>query len=169
MASSLRRTLVLQIRCATRIQILTLYFIYFSNILKAMKTTSENQTARFAPIMYMKNVADAVEFYKKAFDVKELRLFKNDDGSIHVAELMIQDAIFHLHEETENKKQLSPGTLNGTCVIIGLFVEKPDELFDKAVAAGASITHPMQDYEYGFRQGDIVDPFGHHWTIEKKI
>jgi PhnB protein len=50
-----------------------------------------------------------------------------------------------------------------------LFVENPDELFDKAVAAGASITHPMQDYEYGFRQGDIVDPFGHHWTIEKKI
>ena len=134
-----------------------------------METTSENTPARFAPIMYMKNVADAVEFYKKAFDVKVSRLFTNDDGSIHVAELFLQDAIFHLHEETKYKKQLSPETLKGTCVIIGLFVENPDELFDKAVAAGASITHAMQDYEYGLRQGDIVDPFGHHWTIEKKI
>ena len=132
-----------------------------------MKIDIENKTARFAPIMYMKNVADAVEFYKKAFDVKVLRLFNNDDGSIHVAELMLQDAIFHLHEETEKTKQLCPQTLNGTCVIIGLFVEDPDELFDKAVAAGATVTHPMQDYEYGFRQGDIVDPFGHHWTIER--
>ena len=130
---------------------------------------SENKTARFAPIMYMKNVADAVEFYKKAFDAKELRRFSNEDGSIHVAEMMIQDAMFHLHEETEKKNQLSPGTLNGTCVIIGLFVENTDELFEKAVAAGASVTHPMQDYEYGYRQGDIIDPFGHHWTIEKRI
>jgi len=134
-----------------------------------MATETQNQPARFAPIMYMKNVADAVEFYKKAFDVKVLRLFTNDDGSIHVAELLLQDAIFHLHEETANKKQLSPGTLSGTSVIIGLFVENTDELFDKAVAAGATITHPMTDYEYGFRQGDIIDPFGHHWTIEKKI
>jgi PhnB protein len=143
--------------------------IYLSSKIPKMKTDTENQTARFAPIMYMKNVADAVEFYKKAFDVKVLRLFNNDDGSIHVAELLLQDAIFHLHEETEKKKQLSPGTLNGTSVIIGLFVENTDELFDKAVAAGASVTHPMQDYEYGYRQGDIIDPFGHHWTIEKKI
>lgn len=134
-----------------------------------MNAVSNTNTARFAPVMYMKNVADAMAFYKKAFDAKELRLFSNDDGNIHVAELMIQDAMFHLHEETEKKKQLSPATLHGTCVIIGLFVENPDELFEKAVAAGATITQPMQDYEYGFRQGDLVDPFGHHWTIQKMI
>ncbi|CAN5432608.1 VOC family protein [soil metagenome] len=134
-----------------------------------MHTTSNKYTARFAPIMYIKNVADAMACYKKVFDAKELRLFSNDDGSIHVAELMIQDAMFHLHEETEKKKQLSLATLHGTCVIIGLFVENPDELFEKAVTAGATVTHPMQNYEYGFRQGDLVDPFGHHWTLQKSI
>ena len=121
------------------------------------------------PYLVINGAPQLIEFMKKAFDAKELRRFSNDDGSVHVGEMMIQDAMFHLHEETEKKKQLSPGTLNGTCVIIGLFVENTDELFEKAVAAGATITHPMQDYEYGYRQGDIIDPFGHHWTIEKAI
>jgi len=135
-----------------------------------MKTNAnEKLTANFAPILYLNNVADAIVFYEKAFDAKELRRWSNDDGSVHVAEMIIEEALFHLHEQTERKKQLSPLTLNGTCVIIGLFVANPDELFEKAVAAGASVTHPMQDYDYGYRQGDLVDPFGHHWTIEKKI
>jgi PhnB protein len=135
-----------------------------------MKTdAAEKLTATFAPILYFNNVAEAMEFYKKAFDAEELRRWNNDDGSVHVGEMVVDNALFHLHEETEKKKQLSPLTLNGTCVIIGLFVENPDELFEKAVAAGASVTHLMQDYDYGYRQGDIVDPFGHHWTIEKKI
>lgn len=134
-----------------------------------MKTNSVKPSASFAPILYLKNVADAIAFYKEAFDAKEIRRFNNDDGSVHVAELKINDALFHLHEETVTKKQLSPGTLKGTCMIAGLFVENPDELFEKAVAAGATITHPMQDYEYGYRQGDLIDPFGHHWTIQKVI
>jgi len=28
---------------------------------------------------------------------------------------------------------------------------------------------PAKDYEYGYRQGEIKDPFGHHWLIEKEI
>jgi PhnB protein len=38
-----------------------------------------------------------------------------------------------------------------------------------AVAAGATVTQPAKDYEYGYRQGEFQDPFGHLWLIEKKI
>jgi uncharacterized glyoxalase superfamily protein PhnB len=27
----------------------------------------------------------------------------------------------------------------------------------------------MQDYDYGYRQGVIADPFGHQWLFEKRI
>ena len=40
---------------------------------------------------------------------------------------------------------------------------------DKAVRAGATEISATKDYEYGYRQGEIKDPFGHHWLIEKKI
>lgn len=126
-------------------------------------------TARFAPILYMKNVADAIAFYEKAFDAKELRRWSNDDGSVHVTEMKIEDALFRLHEETKRNAELSPKTLNGTCVILGLFVANPDAVFEKAIKAGATVSSPMQDYDYGYRQGNLTDPFGHHWTIEKSI
>jgi PhnB protein len=38
-----------------------------------------------------------------------------------------------------------------------------------AIKAGAVEIKPAKDYEYGYRQGEIKDPFGHHWLIEKKI
>lgn len=123
----------------------------------------------FAPILYFKNVADAIAFYTKAFNAKGLRRWSNDDGSVHVAEMTIEDALFHLHEETARNKEFSPATLNGTCIILGLFVEDPDAVFTQAIAAGATATTPMQDYDYGYRQGNMTDPFGHHWTIEKAI
>lgn len=129
----------------------------------------ETNIARFAPIIYLKNVADGIAFYEKAFDAIELRRFSNDDGSVHVAEMKIEDALFRLHEETKRNAELSPHTLNGTCVILGLFVADPDAVFDKAIQAGATISIPMQDYDYGYRQGNLTDLFGHHWTIEKSI
>ena len=111
----------------------------------------------------------SIEFYQKAFDAKELRRWSNDDGSVHVAEMKIENALFHLHEEVGRDSNLSPQTLGGTSVILGLFVDDPDAVMTKAVAAGATETNPMKDYEYGYRQGSITDPFGHHWTIEKSI
>jgi uncharacterized glyoxalase superfamily protein PhnB len=26
---------------------------------------------------------------------------------------------------------------------------------------------PMKSHEYGYRQGTLEDPFGHHWTLQK--
>ena len=84
-------------------------------------------------------MATAIEFYKSAFDAKELRRWSNDDGSVHVAELVIEDALFHLHEEVARNGELSPGTLKGTSVILGLFVAEPDAFFAKAIEAGAKV------------------------------
>ncbi len=83
--------------------------------------------------------------------------------------MMIEDALFHLHEEVEREGELSPVTLAGTCVILGLFVANPEEVAAKAIAEGAIETNPVKDYDYGYKQGNITDPFGHHWTIEKSI
>jgi PhnB protein len=50
-----------------------------------------------------------------------------------------------------------------------LFVPDVDQVMQKAIEAGATEVSPARDYEYGYRQGEIEDPFGHHWLIEKKI
>ena len=127
-----------------------------------------NQTF-FAPQLYIRNGARDVDFYLKAFGAVELRRFSNDDGTIHVSELSIDGTLFHLHEVTKRADQFSPEKFNGTTVLIGLFVEDVDAVMNKAVAAGAVVTSPAQSYDYGYRQGEIRDPFGHHWMIEMKI
>ena len=123
----------------------------------------------FAPMIYLKTLAPAIEFYKKAFDAIELRRWNNDDGSVHVAELMIDGALFHMHEETIRHNELSPETLQGTSIAIGLFVSDPHAVMAKAVAAGGTELDPVTDYDYQYRQGCLADPFGHHWLIEKKL
>lgn len=123
----------------------------------------------FAPHLTIRILRPAVEFYEKAFSAKVLRAWDNPDGSIHVAEMEIEGAMFHIHEEVQRKGQLSPQIVGATTLSIGLFSPDPDKLFRQALAAGARELDPMQDYDYGYRQGTLIDPFGHHWLIQKKI
>lgn len=123
----------------------------------------------FALMIYLNEVAPAIEFYKEAFDAIELRRWSNDDGSVHVAETSICGALFHIHEEVTRINELSPGTLKGTCVAIGLFVSDLHAVMAKDVAASGVELDPVTDYDYDYRQGCVADPFSHHWLIEKKI
>lgn len=123
----------------------------------------------FAPHLTIRVLRPAVAFYQKAFSATVLREWENPDGTLHVAEMEINGAIFHLHEEVPGKNQLSPETLGGPTQLIGLFSPDADKLFHDAVAAGASVINGMQDYDYGYRQATVADPFGHQWLIQKQI
>jgi PhnB protein len=130
--------------------------------------TATNTTC-FAPQLYIKSGITDISFYENAFGAIELRRFTNEDGSIHVSELSIDGLLFHLHEESTKKGQFAPQQVNGTTVIIGLFVEDVDVVMNKAIKAGAVVTSPAQSYDYGYRQGEVRDPFGHVWMIEMRI
>ena len=134
-----------------------------------MKKETTHQQAVFAPHLASKNVLAGMEFYGKAFGAVELRRWSNPDGSVHVAEMSIDGAMFHIHEEVSRSKQMSPETVNVVTSLIGIFVADPDRMVQNAVAAGGRLTSPLQDYDYGYRQGVVTDPFGHQWLIQKKI
>lgn len=123
----------------------------------------------FAPQLFIPCGVKDISFYTKAFDAVEKKLWLNNDNSIHVAELSIQGTIFHLHEERPAKGQFEPNRIKGNTTLIGLFVDDVDTVINKALQAGATLLSPAQDYDYGYRQGDILDPFGHQWMIENKI
>lgn len=132
-----------------------------------MKRHSENPAAAFVPTLYLKDLSAAITFYKKAFGATERWRVTNADGSVHVAEMDLPPVSFRMHEEVSREGALSPSTLKGTTIIINLLVADPDTLAARAVAAGATQVSPMRDYEYGFRQGTISDPFGHLWCLER--
>ena len=125
----------------------------------------EDRSAFFAPMIYLKKVAPAIEFYKNAFNAIVLRQWNNDDGSVHVAEMSIDGALFHMHEEVTRNNELSPETVKATTLAIGLFVSDVHATMAKAVAAGCTELDPVIDYDYEYRQGCVADPFGHHWLL----
>ena len=50
-----------------------------------------------------------------------------------------------------------------------MVVADPDAVFARATKAGANVMSPVEDMEYGWRVGRIVDPFGHHWEIGRPL
>ena len=123
----------------------------------------------FAPQRYIRAGVSDISFYEKAFGAIELRRWEMIDKSVHVAELSIDGALFHIHEEKLSAGQFNPQGINGTTTLIGLFVTNVDDVMSNAIEAGATVISPAQSYDYGYRQGEIKDPFGHVWLIEMKI
>ncbi len=128
-------------------------------------TDTANKT-HFAPELHIPNGTTEIEFYKK-FGATEIFCFRNEDGSIHVAELEIDGAVFHVHETMRDS--LEPIRAKGVTATIGLFVPDVEEVMQRAIRAGATEISPTTDYEYGYRQGMFRDPFGHYWQVQKKI
>lgn len=131
-----------------------------------MKTTTNTH---FAPQLFIRGGITDISFYTNAFGAVEKRLFRNEDNTVHVAELEINGATFHLHEVNLPKGQLDPAKAGGVTTLIGLFVEDVDAVMAKALQAGATLLSSAQDYDYGYRQGRVQDPFGHQWMIEAVI
>ena len=123
----------------------------------------------FVPRLVISHGTMDLEFYKNAFGAIETKHITNDDGSIHVSEMFIDGAMFHFHEESYDGSTFSQGKYNGVTTIIGLMVADMDAVVARAVAAGARITSPAQSYDYGYRQGEVMDPLGHLWLIEMVI
>ena len=129
---------------------------------------TKDGTTHFAPELHIPNGTSNIEFYLK-LGAKENFCLRNDDDSIHVAELEINGAIFHLHEIMGWFDALEPISAKGVTSVIGLFVRDVDELMHRAIMAGATEINPAKDHDYGYRQGMFKDPFGHYWQIQKKI
>ena len=128
-----------------------------------------NHRLMFAPQLYIRSGIKDVSFYEKAFGALEINRWTNVDDSVHVAEFSLGGQTFHLHEDNDKPGLFSPEKNDGTSVKIGLFVDDVDAVMSNAMAAGATLISPATDYDYRYRQGEIIDPFGHHWLIEKKI
>jgi PhnB protein len=88
-----------------------------------------------------------------------------DGQTIMHAEIVIGDSIVMMTEENPAYGCLSPLSLNGSTVTLHLFVEDVDASFAQAVEAGATVKMPVMDAFWGDRYGQVVDPYGHLWSL----
>jgi len=116
------------------------------------------------PYLIIDGAADAIDYYKKAFDATELFRMEHQ-GKIGHAELKIGDSPIMLADEQPALGYRAPTALGGTPVSLMIYVEDVDTIYKQAIAAGGKELKPLQDQFYGDRSGTFTDPYGHVWTI----
>jgi len=117
-----------------------------------------------APWLAVRDAQRATDFYKAAFGAVEVYRLDGDQGTIAVAQLSIEGAVFWIQDDVD----AGPERRGRGLVRMILSVDDPDTIFDRAVAAGAAVVAPMHE-EYGWRTGRVTDPFGHDWEMSKQL
>ena len=117
------------------------------------------------PYVTVKGAAGAIEFYERAFGAREIFRWTDSDGSIRHAEVVIGDSPIMLTDEAPEYGMSGPQSPGASPVHMFLYVEDADAVFDRAVAAGATVLRPMVDQDYGGRGGSVADPEGNHWSV----
>ncbi len=121
------------------------------------------------PHILAHDASAAIDFYKHVFGATERMLMVQPDGKVGHAELQIGDSVVMLADEFPDMGFVGPKTIGGSGSSLHVYVEDADAVFNKAVAAGATVRKPMQDQFYGDRSGSVEDPFGHVWTIATHV
>jgi len=121
------------------------------------------------PHLICAGAADAIEFYKEAFNAVEVSRLPGPGGKLMHASIRIGDSAVMLVDESPEWGMLGPKALKGTSVVIHLYVDDVDAFSTRAAAAGAKITMPAADMFWGDRYGQLEDPFGHRWSVATHV
>jgi PhnB protein len=126
---------------------------------------------RVTPCLVVQGGVKALEFYAEVFGATERMRFPGPGGTIAHAEIQIGDSVVIIEDESpeQGSKAPTPGGVAGSPSSLFIYVEDVDAVIARAVELGATLKRPPQDQFYGDRDGYVVDPFGHGWTIATHV
>jgi PhnB protein len=113
----------------------------------------------------VRGATEAIEFYQQAFGAQLTFIYKTPDGKVMHATMKLGDSRFQLADESPGMGTPSPQKLGGSPIVLHVCVENVDELWNRAVAAGAKVTMPLANQFWGARYGQVLDPFGFTWAL----
>lgn len=121
------------------------------------------------PQLIVSDAERAAEWYSHAFGAEERSRLPVGSGKLVQAELRLGNSVFIIADELPEMGVVSPPRDAGNSIVLTIYVESVDELWRRAVDAGATIVHPLRDQFWGDRQGQIIDPFGHRWSLARHV
>jgi PhnB protein len=126
---------------------------------------------RVTPCLTVQGGAKALEFYAAAFGASERMRTPGPGGTIVHAEIEIGDSVVIVADEfpQQGTQAPPPGGLPGSPAFLFIYVEDVDAIIARAVELGATLQRAAQDQFYGDRDGYIIDPFGHGWTVASHV
>ena len=121
------------------------------------------------PHIVVRDAARAVDWYKQALGADERNRIPVPGGKLMSVELWFGNSPVMVADEFPEMGVLSPQSIGGTPIMLSIYTEDVDALWQRALSAGAEVLHPLQDHFWGDRHGILTDPFGHRWGLAQHI
>lgn len=117
----------------------------------------------FYPYFRYDDAKAAIDWLVETFGFQAELVVDAPDGSVPHAQLSFGGGMFLLGSSSDDERSASqvPAVTGG----IYVYVADPDSHHARAVKAGATITRPPYDTEYGSREYSVHDLEGHHWSF----
>ena len=115
------------------------------------------ELAFLAPEFFVSDVGATVRFYTQVLDFEVVRL--ETQGSVPVFAVLGLGDVVVLIDRQESIGG-APPTPRGLAVNIRVMVPDVDAVYDRARAAGATISRAIGDRDYGLRDFIVRDPDG---------
>jgi PhnB protein len=130
-------------------------------------------TGMIVPHLVVRDAAEAVDFYTRAFGATVLYRSPSPSGAGEHVHMKMWNSLVQVSTEepaqrgarVEGALLASPETLAGSTCVFQIGVEDVDAAYQHAVDEGASPAWPPTDMFWGDRYGWVRDPFGHVWAL----
>lgn len=120
------------------------------------------------PFLRVADAAAALHFYKTAFGAKE-DFRREMHGRLLIAVIMIGDSRLMISDHTNEPEKVAGGDPRGNGLGLKIYVDNVDDVFRRAIGAGATELEPLKDHFFGERSGEITDPFGFTWRLAQFV
>jgi len=124
---------------------------------------------RVTPYLFIDGASAAIDFYCSVLGARERMRMPGPDGTVFHAELEVGDSMIMLGEQNPDMDVRGPRAIGGTPMMLHVYVEDADRVFEQAIGAGAKALRPVEDQFYGDRSGRFEDPFGHRWYVATHV
>jgi PhnB protein len=113
------------------------------------------------PVLIVEGAAKLIDFITTVFGGQERPRMSMPDGSVAHAEITVGDSMIMVSDATEQ--------FPATTASLHVYVGNVDDVFKRAVAAGATVEGEPEDHFYGDRSGAVRDAFGNRWSISTHV
>jgi uncharacterized glyoxalase superfamily protein PhnB len=117
------------------------------------------------PILRYTDARGAIRWLCATFGFIELFSVPESGPTVRHAQLKLGTNIIMVGSVRPDDGMASPQVLGAATQALGVYVDDLDAHFERARSAGAQITSPPEDTDFGAREYHVRDLEGHPWTF----
>jgi uncharacterized glyoxalase superfamily protein PhnB len=111
------------------------------------------------PCLTFKDAKASIAWLERTLGAERVAVYEDDEGRVNHAEIRIGASTIMAGDERAGSRATPPGAS-----VVYVVVEDADAAFERAQAAGADVTEPV-DQSYGSRDVTVTDPDGNRWSL----